>query len=222
MGVALVAAGIAGLATAKLLLRHRFTGLLWKVYRREAGVLNFKALLTHLGEALFRHRMAKFPHGRGNGLRRMLLNSSGSVSVRQFGLREKDFAPRGRMEHIVRGAIGLVAEGFFPRDRATVLHGRRDWRTPLPRHQDHRLIPAPRRRGPQRPRTADRVADPGHAHWLMPVQPSPHRKVTSLLARHSPGRHPPRRRRRTLTRAQPTLNPRRSNEHSQPPRHPLR
>ncbi|HEX6347392.1 NAD(P)/FAD-dependent oxidoreductase [Umezawaea sp.] len=92
--------------------------LLWKVPRRIAGVLNFKMLLlTRMGEALFRYLrprgVEKFLHGPGNGLRRAMLNSVGSVSVRQFGLERLDLVPAGTMEDIVRGAIGLATEGFF-------------------------------------------------------------------------------------------------------------
>ena len=42
-----------------------------------------------------------------------MINSIGSVSVRQFGLRSSDLVPAGHMEDIVRGAIGLATEGFF-------------------------------------------------------------------------------------------------------------
>ena len=92
--------------------------LLWKVPRRIGGFLNFKfLLLTRMGEALFRYAylrgMEKFLHGPGNGLRRNMLNSIGSVSRRQFKLRELGLVPAGAMEDIVKGAIGLATEGFF-------------------------------------------------------------------------------------------------------------
>jgi cation diffusion facilitator CzcD-associated flavoprotein CzcO len=92
--------------------------LLWKVPRKIAGKVNFKMLLlTRMGEALFRYLrlrgVERFLHGPGDGARRRLLNSIGSVSVRQFGLAEKNLVPRGAMEDIVRGAIGLATEGFF-------------------------------------------------------------------------------------------------------------
>ena len=92
--------------------------LLWKVPRKIAGVLNFKMLLlTRMGEALFRYLrprgFEKFLHGPGNGLRRTMLNSVGSVSVRQFGLKKLGLVPPGHLEDIVRGAIGLATEGFF-------------------------------------------------------------------------------------------------------------
>jgi cation diffusion facilitator CzcD-associated flavoprotein CzcO len=92
--------------------------MLWKVPRKVAGVLNFKMLLlTRMGEALFRYLhlrgMEKFLHGPGNGARRRLLNGLGSVSVRQFKLRELGLVPSGQMEDIVKGAIGLATEGFF-------------------------------------------------------------------------------------------------------------
>lgn len=91
---------------------------LWKVPRKIAGVVNFKMLLlTRMGEALFRYLrlrgFERFLHGPGDGVRRRLLNSVGSVSVRQFKLRELGLVPSGHMEDIVRGAIGLATEGFF-------------------------------------------------------------------------------------------------------------
>lgn len=92
--------------------------LLWKIPRKINGVLNFKMLLlTRMGEALFRYirlrGFEKFLHGPGNGVRRRMLNSIGSISVRQFSLKTLDLIPRGNMEDIVRGAIGLATEGFF-------------------------------------------------------------------------------------------------------------
>ncbi len=92
--------------------------LLWKVPRKIAGVVNFKMLLlTRMGEALFRYRFVrgfeKVLHGPADGLRRSMLNSLGSVSVRQYGLARHDLVPSGRMEDIVKGAIGLATEGFF-------------------------------------------------------------------------------------------------------------
>jgi hypothetical protein len=92
--------------------------LLWKVPRKIGGFLNFKLLLlTRLGEALFRYLrlrgFEKFLHGPGDGLRGRMINSIGSVSVRQFGLARLGLVPAGRMEDIVRGAIGLATEGFF-------------------------------------------------------------------------------------------------------------
>jgi len=92
--------------------------LLWKVPRKIGGFLNFKMLLlTRMGEALFRYRtvrgVEKFLHGPGDGIRRRMLNSIGSVSVRQFKLKELGLVPTGTMEGIVRGAIGLATEGFF-------------------------------------------------------------------------------------------------------------
>ena len=92
--------------------------LLWKVPRKIGGRVNFKLLLlTRLGEALFRYirprGFERFLHGPGNGLRRRMINSIGSVSVRQLHLEELDLVPAGAMEDIVRGAIGLATEGFF-------------------------------------------------------------------------------------------------------------
>jgi cation diffusion facilitator CzcD-associated flavoprotein CzcO len=92
--------------------------MLWKVPRKIGGFLNFKMLLlTRMGEALFRYirlrGFEKFLHGPGNPMRRNMINSIGSVSVRQFQLKKLGLLPAGHMEDIVRGAIGLATEGFF-------------------------------------------------------------------------------------------------------------
>ncbi|MCU7723912.1 NAD(P)/FAD-dependent oxidoreductase [Actinoplanes sp. KI2] len=105
--------------------------LLWKVPRKIAGVLNFKMLLlTRMGEALFRyHRLRgveKFLHGPGNPVRRSMLDSLGSVSVRQYNLRRLGLVPRGTMEGIIKGAIGLCTEGFFEGVAAGTIVVRRD------------------------------------------------------------------------------------------------
>jgi hypothetical protein len=101
-------------ASTDVIARH----LLWKVPRRVGGVVNFKMLLlTRMGEALFRYLrprgVEKFLHGPGNGIRSQMINSIGSASARQFGLRRLGLVPPGQMEDIVRGAIGLASEGFF-------------------------------------------------------------------------------------------------------------
>jgi cation diffusion facilitator CzcD-associated flavoprotein CzcO len=101
-------------ASTDVIARH----LLWKVPRRVGGVLNFKMLLlTRMGEALFKYLRPrgaeKFLHGPGNGMRGNMINSIGSASVRQFGLKRLKLVPPGQMEDIVRGAIGLATEGFF-------------------------------------------------------------------------------------------------------------
>ncbi len=103
--------------------------LLWKVPRKINNVVNFKMLLlTRMGESLFRYirlrGAERFLHGPGNGLRSSMLNSIGSVSVRQFGLARKGLVPAGHMEDIVKGAIGLATEGFFEgvADGAIVVH----------------------------------------------------------------------------------------------------
>jgi Flavin-binding monooxygenase-like len=101
-------------ASTDVIARH----LLWKVPRRIGGVVNFKLLLlTRMGEALFKYLrprgVEKFLHGPGNGLRGQMINSVGSASVRQFGLKRLGLVPPGQMEDIVRGAIGLASEGFF-------------------------------------------------------------------------------------------------------------
>ncbi|HEY3707827.1 MAG TPA: monooxygenase, partial [Amycolatopsis sp.] len=50
----------------------------------------------------------------------------GSVSVRQFRLERHGLVPRGRMEDIVKGAIGLATEGFFEGVAAGSIQVRRD------------------------------------------------------------------------------------------------
>jgi cation diffusion facilitator CzcD-associated flavoprotein CzcO len=92
--------------------------LLWKVPRKIGGFLNFKyLLLTRMGESLFRYAhlrgVEKFLHGPGNGVRRRMLNSVGSVSKRQYRLDRLGLVPRGTMEEIVKNAIGLTTDGFF-------------------------------------------------------------------------------------------------------------
>jgi Flavin-binding monooxygenase-like len=101
-------------ASTDVIARH----LLWKVPRRIGGFLNFKMLLlTRMGEALFKYLrprgVEKFLHGPGNGVRGRMVNSIGSASVRQFGLKRLKLVPPGQMEDIVRGVIGLSTEGFF-------------------------------------------------------------------------------------------------------------
>jgi hypothetical protein len=101
-------------ASTDVIARH----LLWKVPRRIGGVVNFKMLLlTRMGEALFRYLrprgMEKFLHGPAKGIRANMVNSIGTASVRQFGLKRLGLVPPGQMEDIVRGAIGLATEGFF-------------------------------------------------------------------------------------------------------------
>ncbi|HTP15244.1 MAG TPA: NAD(P)/FAD-dependent oxidoreductase [Streptosporangiaceae bacterium] len=101
-------------ASTDVIARH----LLWKVPRRIGGFLNFKMLLlTRMGEALFKYLrprgVEKFLHGPANGVRGRMINSIGSASVRQFGLKQLRLVPPGQMEDIVRGAIGLSTEGFY-------------------------------------------------------------------------------------------------------------
>jgi cation diffusion facilitator CzcD-associated flavoprotein CzcO len=101
-------------ASTDVIARH----LLWKVPRKINGRVNFKMLLlTRMGEALFKYLrprgVEKFLHGPANGIRAKMINSIGSASVRQFGLKGLDLVPPGQMEDIVRGAIGLATEGFF-------------------------------------------------------------------------------------------------------------
>ena len=106
-------------ASTDVIARH----LLWKVPRRIGGFLNFKMLLlTRMGEALFKYLrprgVEQFLHGPANGMRGNMINSIGSASVRQFGLKRLGLVPPGQMEDIVRGAIGLATEGFYEGVRA--------------------------------------------------------------------------------------------------------
>ncbi|MFD1150728.1 flavin-containing monooxygenase [Saccharothrix hoggarensis] len=92
--------------------------VVWKVPRKIGGVVNFKVLLmTRMGESLFRYArlrgFEKFLHGPADRLRRNMINSVGSVSVRQFRLKEHGLVPAGHMEDMIRNAIGLATEGFF-------------------------------------------------------------------------------------------------------------
>ena len=101
-------------ASTDVIARH----LLWKVPRRIGGFVNFKMLLlTRMGEALFKYLrprgVEKFLHGPANGVRGRMINSIGTASIRQFGLKRLALVPPGQMEDIVRGAIGLATEGFF-------------------------------------------------------------------------------------------------------------
>jgi cation diffusion facilitator CzcD-associated flavoprotein CzcO len=139
-------------ASTDVIARH----LLWKVPRRIGGFLNFKLLLlTRMGEALFKYLRPrgaeKFLHGPANGLRGQMINSIGSASVRQFGLRRLQLVPPGQMEDIVRGAIGLATEGFFEGVAAgrIVVHPNRtvarllaDHGTPLAELDDGTQLPA--------------------------------------------------------------------------------
>lgn len=105
--------------------------LLWKVPRKVGGRLNFKhLLLTRMGEALFRYArlrgFERFLHGPGDPIRRRMLSSVGSVSTRQFGLRQLDLVPRGVFSDIVRNAIGLATEGFYERVADGVITVHRD------------------------------------------------------------------------------------------------
>jgi hypothetical protein len=92
--------------------------LLWKVPRKVHGKVNFKyLLLTRLGEALFRFAYLrgpeKFLHGPGNPVRRRMVDSLGSAFVKQYELERLGLVPAGTMQDIVKGAIGLVTEGFY-------------------------------------------------------------------------------------------------------------
>ncbi|RAO27806.1 Flavin-containing monooxygenase [Micromonospora saelicesensis] len=94
--------------------------LLWKMPRKLGGALNYKyLLLTRMGEALFRYLhlrgFERFLHGPGNGLRRRMVDSVGSVATRQLNLRELGLVPNGSFEDIARSTVSLATEGFFER-----------------------------------------------------------------------------------------------------------
>ncbi|MBM0206218.1 NAD(P)/FAD-dependent oxidoreductase [Micromonospora sp. STR1s_5] len=94
--------------------------LLWKMPRKLGGALNYKyLLLTRMGEALFRYLhlrgFERFLHGPGDGLRRRMVDSVGSVATRQLNLRELGLVPKGSFEDIARSTVSLATEGFFER-----------------------------------------------------------------------------------------------------------
>ena len=94
--------------------------LLWKMPRKLGGALNYKYLmLTRMGEALFRYIRPKgferFLHGPGDGLRRAMLDSVGSVAARQLELSRLGLVPDGTFEDIARSTVSLATEGFFER-----------------------------------------------------------------------------------------------------------
>ncbi|MFI5497009.1 flavin-containing monooxygenase [Actinoplanes sp. NPDC051859] len=92
--------------------------LLWKMPRKLGGALNYKYLmLTRMGEALFRYiepkGVERFLHGPGNGLRRAMLDSVGSVATKQHKLAQLGLVPHGTFEDIARSTVSLSTEGFF-------------------------------------------------------------------------------------------------------------
>lgn len=94
--------------------------LLWKMPRKLGGALNYKYLmLTRMGEALFRYirpqGFERFLHGPGNGVRRAMLDSVGSVATKQLKLSELALVPKGAFEDIARCTVSLATEGFFER-----------------------------------------------------------------------------------------------------------
>ncbi|MEH0826506.1 MULTISPECIES: flavin-containing monooxygenase [unclassified Micromonospora] len=130
--------------------------LLWKMPKKLGGALNYKyLLLTRMGEALFRYISLKgferFLHGPGNGLRRRMLDSVGSVATRQLKLRELGLVPNGTFEDIARSTVSLATDGFFERvaDGRIVVHRDRvidellvDGGRPAARLVDGTVLPA--------------------------------------------------------------------------------
>ena len=187
--------------------------LLWKVPRRVGGVVNFKfLLLTRMGEALFRYRTvtgpAKFLHGPGNGIRRNMLNSVGSASVRQYKLKELDLVPSGTMEGIVRGAIGLVTDGFYEQVREGRDHRAREPHDPATAREGRPAACRARRRhrGARRP---GGVRDRVHAGRAVPrprrddAAARRTRQLHAVPADPAAGRRPPVLRRLQLVVLQP-------------------
>jgi cation diffusion facilitator CzcD-associated flavoprotein CzcO len=94
--------------------------LLWKMPKKLGGALNYKyLLLTRLGEALFRYikvrGFERFLHGPGNGVRRAMLGSVGSMATRQLKLRTLGLVPGGSFEDIARSTVSLATDGFYER-----------------------------------------------------------------------------------------------------------
>ncbi|MEL7977125.1 NAD(P)/FAD-dependent oxidoreductase [Isoptericola sp. F-RaC21] len=111
-----VAAEVAPVAAGtQVVARH----LLWKLPKRLGNALNYKyLLLTRMGEGLFRYEtlgggMERFLHGPGDGVRKSMLSSVGSVSVRQFHLDRLGLVPRGEFADIARSTVSLATDGFF-------------------------------------------------------------------------------------------------------------
>ena len=120
----------------------------------------------------------KFLHGPGNGARRRLLNGLGTVSVRQFRLRELGLVPPGQMEDIVRGAIGLATEGFFEGVAAGRIDVRRDCTIT-------RLLARRRPTGRRALRRHDAARRPRRLrHRLHPGRAVPRRGRAGAPARH--------------------------------------
>jgi hypothetical protein len=84
-------------------------------------------------------------------MRDRMINSVGTTAIRQFGLDTLGLVPSGQMEDIVRGAIGLVTEGFYEgvtagsitvhRDRTIARLFAQDGR-PFAELSDGRILPA--------------------------------------------------------------------------------
>ncbi len=93
-------------------------GLIWKIPKRIARVLNFKYLfLTRLGEGLFRYirlrGFERFLHGPGLPLRNSLLKSVESIVAWQLRLRALGLHPGRALETIARSTVSLVTDGFY-------------------------------------------------------------------------------------------------------------
>lgn len=122
-----VAAEVAPVAAGtQVVARH----LLWKLPKRLGNALNYKyLLLTRMGEGLFRYQtmgggMEKFLHGPGDGVRKSMLSSVGTVSVKQFHLDRLGLVPRGEFADIARSTVSLTTDGFFEQvaDGAITVH----------------------------------------------------------------------------------------------------
>jgi cation diffusion facilitator CzcD-associated flavoprotein CzcO len=124
-----VAAEIAPVAASTAVVaRH----LLWKMPKRVANAVNMKyLLLSRFGEALFRYQSLttppeRFLHGAGNGLRKSIVGSLGSVTTRQLGLKKLGLVPLGEFEDIARSTVSLATDGFFEHVAAGTIAVHRD------------------------------------------------------------------------------------------------
>lgn len=106
-------------------------GLLWKLPKMFAGVLNYKYLmLSRMGEALFRYvdlvGFERFLHGPGRPVRNSMMASVQSLVLRQYRLEKLGLRPPGSLEEIARSTVSLVTDGFYEKVAAGDITVRRD------------------------------------------------------------------------------------------------
>jgi cation diffusion facilitator CzcD-associated flavoprotein CzcO len=115
-------------ASTTVVARH----LLWKMPKKLGNALNYKyLLLTRMGEALFRYQdltggAEKFLHGPGDGVRRGMLASVGSVATKQLRLKELGLVPHTEFETIARSNVSLATDGFTEQVEAGAITVHRD------------------------------------------------------------------------------------------------